>query len=240
MPNPLSTLRHQASPVSSSVAAASERQALLPSTYHPTPEDYLRYAATPGMPADQRHRAAFQTLFPSYRVVAWAPLFRPLSLLETENPRLYAAHPELPHRGNTWTLLGDPDPHPDWPTHPRQIHLRYNVASLPAHVPVTTPPPQASHLNHYDFIEKIPAPALFSFTQLRTLLHSHEIISLGPSAPLFPQAAVDDLTQSAPRTPAPRCATTRAPSWGAAPTLVGGPTHPPTPPALTWRRDPPD
>ena len=110
---------------------ASERIAL-PLDYQPTPADYYRYAATPRMPADQRHRAAFQNLFPAYRVVVWAPLFRPLSPLESAQPGLYTAHPDLPHRGNTWTILADPDPPPDWPTHPRQIHLRYNVASLPA------------------------------------------------------------------------------------------------------------
>ena len=66
-----------------------ERQQLPPS-YAPTQEDYYRYAATPRMYADQRHRVAFQHhLFPDVRIIVWAPFDYPLSSLEVTHPRLY-------------------------------------------------------------------------------------------------------------------------------------------------------
>ena len=185
------------------------------------------------MYADQRHRAAFQHLFPDVRIIVWAPFDYPLSSLEVTHPRLYTQHPELPHRGNTWSIRGDPEPLPDWPTHPQQIHIRHNVAAHAHHTTVTAPAISSSDLNHFDLIQSLPEAALLSYRQLRTVLHSHELTLL-PTSSLYPQPHVTDLE------PSPLTTNTvtvpRPPGW---PSPVSPPD--PVPPTDSkWRRDPPD
>ena len=239
----------------------------LPCDYNPTAADYYRYAGTPHMYADKRHRMAFQAIFPDYRVVVWAPLTSVLSTLETTHPELYARHPELPHRGNTWSVLGDPEPLPDWQSHPHQIHLRYNAAHLPHHAAVTAPAITWSHLNHYDRIAHIPNTALLSFAHIRTALQTHEtnvgVLSSFPPqileldsppttparAPLRPTGPQTPLTTASitPDRGGPQLGQAAAPSapprvapvpWTAEPSLPS--PAPPPPPDDRWRRDPPD